>query len=331
MDYPLAFTTRQCDPTLMSFDMPCSTYQTPYNSTCLHNDRGRTMPQHRSLPSIKCIMSSINTSPGRTPPSRARSDSTSTTSLRRSVSGMKSLLPFKLSSSLPTSTLNSPTPPHRSTFGLENHPAESLEFRISHRASKNPRFHVPRPIVIRREQYRDTPIYTEPGSPLLNLAYYADDQACVESSAESCDETSIIHEYASSSCESDDLEELDEKTPLPGESSPTRMNRQRSRSSELSFKCLGESAWPLFPDEGAWLSSPLNRRHMSKTDPFPHLLAENMPVENDLEKSLSPSNTSSICADDLYVSIEIPFHTLSTNGHRPVPLLLHLLKPMLSM
>lgn len=308
MDFTLGFTARQCDPTSLPLDVSCSSYEAPYNSTSLHNDNGRTMPRHKSLPSIKSTMFSTGSAPKRTPV-RERSDSMSTNSLRRSVSGMKNLLPLTLSSSLPTPTSNSTTPPQRSTFGFEDQPAEDTPLRRSHQSS-NRRFHVPRPITIRREQYRDTPIYTEPGSPLLNLAYYTDEQVSLDSSAESCDETSNIYGYASSSCESEDLEDLDEETPLPVGFSPTRMNRRPPRNSELSFKCLGELERSLFRDEAAWLSSPLNRWNASKTEPLPQLLAENMPGEHDIEGCLSPSDTSSFCGDDLYVRNKIPFYTL---------------------
>lgn len=125
--------------------------------------------------------------------------------------------------------------------------------------------------------------------------------------ADSYDESSNIHGHASSSSESKASEDLDEETPLPQGPSPSRRNRS-SRSSNLSFQCLGGSEGlrkPLFREEGAWLSSPLNKWNNLKAECLPQLLAENMPVEHDIEGWLS--DTSSICGDDSYVSAAILF------------------------
>ena len=121
---------------------------------------------------------------------------------------------------------------------------------------------------------------------------------------ESCDEDSTYGGYASSSSNTEDLEGLDENTPLPEGLSPSRTNL-RSRSSDLSFKCLGDSGRPLFRDESDWLRSPLDRR--SAEDPFPQLLADNIPLGHDIEGWLS--ETSSVCDEvdeDSYVSIKHP-------------------------
>jgi hypothetical protein len=75
----------------------------------------------------------------------------------------------------------------------------------------------------------------------------------------------------------------------------------------LSFECLGEPGVlgkALFRDEGAWLSSPLNKWNYPKGDSLPQLLAESMPVEHDIEGWLS--DTSSICGDDSYVRYGVP-------------------------
>ena len=221
-----------------------------------------------------------------------------TNSLRRSVSKMKCLLPLKLSSSLPTSSLNTPTPTQSATFQFIDHRSEIIEPGERHQSPKQ-RFKVPRPITIRREKYRETPVYTELGSPFLNLAYFTEEEKRFSHSpVDCCDAIPIINGYASSSSGSQDSEELDEETPLPQES-PLSKRKRHSRSSDLSFKCLGESGTSckmLFPDEGAWLSSPLNHwDHPS----LPQLLAENMPVESDVETWLS--DTSSDFDDGSFV------------------------------
>jgi hypothetical protein len=308
MDSPRGSTAAQSNHT-SSPTLECSAYHVHYISTSLHNDNARTMPRHKSLPSMNPTMFSTRNPSKRSARSAKRSDSIN--SLRRSVSGMKRLLPLKLSSSLPTTTWNSPKLPQRTTFGFEVHPGHDSLLKNSHQSS-NQRFKAPPPITIRREKYRDTPVYTEPGSPLLSLVYFTDDQMCLSSPpTESCDESSIFDRYASHSSENNDFEDLDEDTPLPEGLSP-RTNRH-SRSSELSFKCLGEPGRPLFRDEGAWLSSPLSRWNAHKEDPFPQRLADNMPVERDIEGWLSTSETSSICDDaneDLYVRSENPFYKL---------------------
>jgi hypothetical protein len=163
-------------------------------------------------------------------------------------------------------------------------------------------------MTIRREQYRDTPIYTEPGSPLLNLAYSTDGEECHKSSpGDSYDESSIIHGYANTNDDSE--EDLDGKIALP--KGPPSMRRIRlSSDSDLSFKCVGEPGelcHSLFASEGAWLSSPLNKWNGPKAKPLPQLPAENMPEEHDIEGWLS--DTSSVCSDgdDSYVRTELPF------------------------
>lgn len=152
-------------------------------------------------------------------------------------------------------------------------------------------------------------MYTEPGSPLLNLAYYTDEEVCLNSSTvDFGDETSVIHGYTSSSSKNGDgdFEDLDGDTPLPEGISQTRRNRL-ARSSDLSFNCLEESgvpSKPLFCNEGAWLSSPLNRWDSPNVDALPQLLAESMSVEHDMEGWLS--DASSICGEDSYVRSEVP-------------------------
>ena len=301
MESPCSFTARQYDQTSLSgLETPCSTYiPTPSRSNNCH-----TMPRHTSLPSMKLAMFSTDFALSN---GMQRERAEYTNSLRRSVSGMKTLLPLKLSSSQPTSTWSSLSAPHRSTFGFEGHSAEQSQYRASHQ-SPSRRFNIPRPVTIRREHYRDTPVYTEPGSPLLNLAYYTEEQNLESPILESCDENSIFGEYALSSVANEDFEGLDEDVPIAEGSLPAEANRL-SRSSDLSFKCLGEARRSRFFHESARLSSRLNFESAAGEDAFPQDLANNMHVDHDIEGWLSLSETSSICDEadeDSYVSVGIP-------------------------
>jgi hypothetical protein len=150
-------------------------------------------------------------------------------------------------------------------------------------------------------------MYAELGSPRLNLAYYTDEEICLGSSSidPSCDEAFVITS-ATGESEDEDFEDLDEETPLPEGPSPGRSNRP-PRSSDLSVGCLGDSGVlgkSLICDEGAWLSSLLNKWNYPKAGSLPQLLAESIPVEHDIEGWLS--DTSSICGDDSYVRSEVP-------------------------
>ena len=212
---------------------------------------------------------------------------------RKSVSGMKKLLPFKLSSpNLPASDFFlSPESSHLSSFEADEYP--------------NPQFHTPKldkilnhefgtpcppSMNIRPEKYRDIPYCTEPGSPLLGLPYYADKDTRVDYSVTA--ENSNINNNQSSNDESFNrgLGELTE----PGDLRETE-ERDVSRSSEMSFKCLGEA---LFYDEAAWLGSSSNRWNRLNSDCLPHVPSQNMPSSYDFEDWLSDSTKSSYCEDE---------------------------------
>jgi len=129
-------------------------------------------------------------------------------------------------------------------------------------------------MTIRPNLYRDTPIYTEPGSPLLGRAYYTDEDVCFNCSppGSSCDESCIFHDYESSS-EAITKDEVWGRQSEGGSAAPKM--KDVIRSSELSFKCLGESpsySNSLFRNEGAWLSS---SRKGSKSEPPLSAMVEN--------------------------------------------------------
>ena len=215
---------------------------------------------------------------------------------RRSVSGMKKLLPLKLSSpSLPDSSLSQLT---GSTNRSSSATSESLTLHSHLPTTKNlsdPRFKKPRSprLILRPEQYRDVPIYTELGSPVIGLPYYncEDDYCdCSAPNSEACniqnkyslnDEISYFGDRNVSS-----LEDLDERRNLP----TTTKVKDWSRTSDMSLKCLGEV---LFHDEASWLSSPLQKGNRPRLDCTLDVLSHKAPIEHDIEDWLSESTNSS--------------------------------------
>jgi hypothetical protein len=98
---------------------------------------------------------------------------TPVTRLRRSVSGMTSLMPLKLSSpSLPelASRPTSSTSPNRQDrFSREYGNLEISEWLKQHHQHKDHQSPLPRSPI-----HRDTPVYTSQGPPLISSPYYAD-------------------------------------------------------------------------------------------------------------------------------------------------------------
>lgn len=115
--------------------------------------------------------------------------------VRRSVSGMKNLLPLKLLS--PTASelgiWPSSAPSHRTTFGMR------LSLKVEERrSSMNEHTDSQRARPAQRpRRYRDTPIFAEPGTPLPSPAYFTNDNVCLRCppSGSICDETCIINDY----------------------------------------------------------------------------------------------------------------------------------------
>lgn len=115
--------------------------------------------------------------------------------VRRSVSGMKNLLPLKLLS--PTASelgiWPSSAPSHRTTFGMR------LSLKVEERrSSMNGHTDSQRARLAQRpRRYRDTPIFAEAGTPLPSPAYFTNDDVCLRCppSGLACDETCIIDDY----------------------------------------------------------------------------------------------------------------------------------------
>jgi hypothetical protein len=98
--------------------------------------------------------------------------------MTRSVPGMKSLLPLRLlSPTVPEINVwPSSRPTNRSTFGMNVVPNVNDGDENSREEPENEQSSVSRVEVPRLNPYRDIPIYTEPGSPLLNRAYLTDEE-----------------------------------------------------------------------------------------------------------------------------------------------------------
>jgi hypothetical protein len=93
----------------------------------------------------------------------------------RKVSGMKNLLPLRLLSP-PLPNLDFWTTPNRSTFGEAKFEPEVDQ---SQTEVDTAGFNITRrPPNTRARLYRDTPIYTKAGSPLLGDAYVPQEQFC---------------------------------------------------------------------------------------------------------------------------------------------------------
>ncbi|KAL3419951.1 hypothetical protein PVAG01_08450 [Phlyctema vagabunda] len=215
----------------------------------------------------------------------------SVNNMRRSVSGMKRLLPLKLTSPPlpPSATWVSPVANTNPTMA-EDTWSPSVQSTSFAQGQADKQDQLP----VRTRQRRDTPVYTGNGSPLLTRIYDDEEDTCRSCSpALSCDETCIIDEYSSQGSESesaytDCIDFFDEPDNIPTSFTPL----PRSRHSELSFKCLGDT----FFNEGAWLRSTSDSWTSSQPDCLPEILAQNMPGSIDIEGWISDS-TGTSCED----------------------------------
>lgn len=113
--------------------------------------------------------------------------------IKRSVPGMKALLPLKLlSPTLPEfDTWPSPEPTKRSTFGTRIISQDIEYSSIGDRARDSLKSRK------RSQQYRDTPIYSEPGSPVPSRAYFSENDVCFNCSQPGsiCDADELIQDF----------------------------------------------------------------------------------------------------------------------------------------
>jgi len=146
--------------------------------------------------------------------------------ITRSVPGMKSLLPLRLlSPTLPDiNAWPSSTPNNRSTFGMNITSYDGDRGGISQVQLEDKLDAGLRAGSQRVKPHRDVPIYSEPGSPLLNRAYLTDEE--VRSSCSTSESEEWFEVY-------DCLNMEHESSILGDESSTIKVN------SNPLFKTLG--------------------------------------------------------------------------------------------
>lgn len=263
---------------------------------------------------------------------RVMKRTSSTNSMRRSVTGMKSLLPLKLSPaklaekewpSLPSPSIQ------RSTFGI---PAYTTRSTQSIRERRGRHKLPPTKVKIHPERYRDTPIYSDPGSPIPGRAYYTDDDVCFNCSppGSPCNESCIFNEYEETySDEGSDAGSVRFGS-IPETSGYTDSRASTAsgeRNSDLSFKCRGESdtaGTSLFRDEAAWLSSSSPCRSQHTLQPTT-LVA--MPPVRDSQGWLDDTSSYDGDNDDVFVGCWNRYLGIAANSLRNVLLLLRRRKP----
>ncbi|KAE8443689.1 hypothetical protein EG329_001461 [Mollisiaceae sp. DMI_Dod_QoI] len=176
--------------------------------------------------------------------------------IKRSVPGMKNLLPLKL---LP------PTLPEfdiwpsleatkRSTFGTRIGSQDCEQSSdIGDRARDS--------LISRKrsQQYRDTPIYSQPGSPIPSRAYFSEDDVgfnCSQPESISEEDSIISLKDYNTEADNHNYREVEQFACSPTGVSQDPCIIPPPRWSELSFQCSGEV---LYEDESAWLRSPMSK------------------------------------------------------------------------
>ncbi|KAM3080850.1 hypothetical protein ACMFMG_004807 [Clarireedia jacksonii] len=231
---------------------PHRTYHAPISSS----DNDIVHPSPRRVTSLPCLQVEMYPETSFCIPARPASANTS----RRSVSGMKQLLPLKLSSpQTPSSTSSySPVSCRRTTFG---HNAKLGSFSDPKSIASRKKIAGP-PLAIRPAGYRDTPVYSKTGTPLLDNPYGAEEGNCTRcSEGVACTTSCIIDDYegfsdssSGSKYDSDYSKNNDE------ESEASTPISKRRRNSSFSFKCMGEA----YSETSSWFGSPVRQRK----DPF---------------------------------------------------------------
>lgn len=137
--------------------------------------------------------------------------------ITRSVPGMTDLLPLRLlSPTLPEiNAWPSSAPNNRSTFGMDL--VQNIEdgHGISREQMGSEQDVESRIEDHRLKSCRDIPIYTEPGSPLLNRAYLTDEEVHASCNTSESDDWLEVYDYSTMGPESSDC---------PGESSQTEVS-----------------------------------------------------------------------------------------------------------
>ncbi|CAD6448898.1 f443e6e4-cae2-4cc2-88ff-16b21717a4b9 [Sclerotinia trifoliorum] len=219
----------------------------------IENPASPSVSTRASLPTLQSTMyaqESFNLGP-----MRPASSNTS----RRSVSGMKQLLPLKLASSpvsdIDSSSTSRPALTKRTTFGQSGRVGGlSNSGRIAERRLAG----ISR-LAIRPTSFRDTPVISKPTVPFLGSPLFQD--SCTKCSDEvACTTSCIIDEYegfSDSSSSGGDGSDYSNHHTQSAASSAISSRRHYRPDSDFSFKCLGEPN----PNSGSsWLGSPLKPR-----------------------------------------------------------------------
>ncbi|KUJ13657.1 uncharacterized protein LY89DRAFT_671955 [Mollisia scopiformis] len=211
--------------------------------------------------------------------------------IKRSVPGMKALLPLKLlSPTLPEfDTWPSPEPTKRSTFGRRIISQDIEYSSIGDRARDSLKSRK------RSQQYRDTPIYSEPGSPVPSRAYFSENDVCFNCSQPGsiCDADELIQDFVALKGDkiedNEDEEDDTEGTPCTVKCvSEAPSTNPTPRWSELSFQCSGEA---LYENESVWLRSPMSK-NSSVDEALADDIKDNQFAERTVESWLSDTSSS---------------------------------------
>lgn len=200
-----------------------------------------------------------------------------TLSSRRSVSSMKELLPLRLQEIPPKIDLASwldctapdmrnpvlPSLEHKepAAYSLVPWMSSSQDMRISCDLPPN--------------RYRETPIYTGSGSPMLSQAYFSDEELCYSCSPRGsvCDELCIVTDYEdaevslpySHECPVDRADTIEDGRNGSIETSTTSF--ASTRFSTLSAGCHEEY---FTPGEATWMKSGLRSWTSGQTEEVPY-------------------------------------------------------------
>ena len=235
------------------------------------------------------------------------------------MSGMKGPLTLQLTPRSLADVETSP-PLNRSTFGFHEPQNTAKEFAENRYSTRQDSKYTRLPLPI-RTQYRDTPIYLEPGSPLLSNFPLSPPSSC-DGTVDECNspntevdehyetmvnpplfcrgktQTDMIQSAINAGQETDHRECTNSWASIPTDI---------SRDSALSFQCMGE---PLVPNEAAWFRSPSERCDGNFSRPRPGLcrlvLSRSMPETRKVESWLSDASISDDDEDDVLVSLPIP-------------------------
>lgn len=147
----------------------------------------------------------------------------STLSSRRSVLGMKQLLPLKLQASPPLPKVVLSSRLENATPTLQPPPI-SFDSEIESTLDTPDSSWIPRtsPPAVRLSQglsqsyYREAPIYLNPGSPMPSRAYLSDEELChqCQPKGSECDELCILSEYENAETNSNSRDSFFEYTEL---------------------------------------------------------------------------------------------------------------------